>query len=312
MPTARSLLVATGLAVGAVRAAQGQQASAPPPQPIDTNADVLVLDHNYTGPDEYVRVFLERGQVYRAELSTADVTLSIRTPGGRTHPPRVYPIRERESASEASTYELYPDADAEYEIRPLAIVGGGVATHLLLYRDVRESHRRMAVVSEPGWDIGFEFGSGWHSGFAQTIGPVTGEFHGGTDVEACFSARQQAGRVNLCAFGLSYQSQVGDPSILWFFTEPRLRLLGRSQRGGAWDGGMLTRFGLGSIERAGFTPWVLSPGAYLARRLGDDGSWLLRGSWAYAWYMGFGTTGGISGDQTRHGTRFTLGIDWLK
>jgi hypothetical protein len=312
MPTARSLLVATGLAMAAVQTARAQEQPAEAAQPADTNADVLVLDHNYTGPEEYTRVFLEAGQVYRAELSTADVTLSIRTPGGRTHPPRVYPIRERESASEASTYELYPDADAEYEIRPLAFAGGGVATHLLLYRDVQESHRRMAVASKPGWDIGFEVGSGWHSGFAQTVGTAAGDFHGGTDVEACFSARQQAGRSNLCVFGISYQSQVGDPSILWFFTEPRLRLVGRPRAGGGWDGGILARFGLGSIERVGFTPWVLSPGAYLAHPVGGNGNWLLRGSWAYAWYMGFGTTGGVTGDETRHGTRLTLGIDWLK
>ena len=30
-------------------------------------ADVLVLDHDYTGPNEFVRVFLQDGQVYRAE-----------------------------------------------------------------------------------------------------------------------------------------------------------------------------------------------------------------------------------------------------
>ncbi len=39
---------------------------------------MLVLDLDCTGPDEIVRVFLQDGQVYRAELSSPNVALQIK------------------------------------------------------------------------------------------------------------------------------------------------------------------------------------------------------------------------------------------
>ena len=294
------------------------EAAAPQSTPVDTMADVLVLDQHYsTGAGEYVRVFLERGQVYRGELSSPDVTLAIRAVGGRIRAPRVYPILGPESSSEASVVELYPDADGVYEIRAVGARGGAIATHLRLYRDVRESHRRVALRDKPEWEIGFELAGGWHSAFAQSNAlPVAGSGpHAGSQVEACFTARQGLGRLGMCVVGIGYQSQVGDRSILWFYTEPRFLLLGSPARKASnWEAGALFRFGAGSVERMSSTPLMFAPGAYVARKIisSERGpSWTIQGSYSHAWFTGFPEPAGSIGRQP-HGDRITLGLGWYQ
>jgi hypothetical protein len=287
--------------------------------PVDTMADVLVLDQHYSaGAGELARVFLESGQVYRGELSSPEVTLAIRAVGGRIRAPRVYPILGPESSSEASVVELYPDADGIYEIRAVGARGGAIATHLRLYRDIRESHRRVALVNKPGWEIGFEIAGGWHSGFAQSGALLVAGApapHAGTDVEACFTARRELGRTGFCVLGIGYQSQVGDRSILWFFTEPRLLLVGNPARKATkWEAGALFRFGLGSVERMAPTPLMFAPGAYVARQIhsGAHGpSWTIQGSYSHAWFTGFPEPFGRAGTQP-HGDRITLGLAWYQ
>jgi len=58
------------------------------------SADVLVLDHDFGVVGELVRLFLSDKQVYRAELSTQDVTLELRPRLNGTQIPRVYPISD--------------------------------------------------------------------------------------------------------------------------------------------------------------------------------------------------------------------------
>ena len=82
MPGLRPLFVAVALTLASPLGAQDVPGASSRPE-ADT-ADVLVLDHDFaTGGGEFVRVFLESRQVYRAELSTSDVTLQIRAIGGR-------------------------------------------------------------------------------------------------------------------------------------------------------------------------------------------------------------------------------------
>lgn len=318
MPNLRpSLFAAASLLVCLTQSIQAQnQALVTPGTPVDTMADVLVLDQNYSGTGEYVRLFLQSGLVYRAELGSPDVTLQIRSVGEKIRAPRVYPITGPESASEASIVELYPDKDGEYEIRAVGMNGAGVATHLRLYRDVEESHRRLALMGKPGWLLGIELAGGWHSGFAQTTDPtaVAANPHAGSDVEGCFTARGETGRLGLCAFGIGYQSQESARSIVWFFTEPRFALVGNLTKSSTWEAGALFRAGLGSIERAGFTPVIIAPGAYLTRQLqaGERGAGLsVRASYSHAWYKGFHGPFGTPIEQP-HGDRLTLGLGWYK
>lgn len=320
MTIRHAALVAAGLVLSAGAPAAAQ--STPDQQPVDTNADVLVLDHDFSaGGVEVVRGFLESRQVYRAELSTPDVTLRVRTLGGRGKQPRVYPFLNADSPSGASIVEVYPDADGDYEIRPIASSGSGISTRLRLYRDVRASHRRIAVLDNPGWEIGVEVAGGWHSGFAQQNGPLppaTADPHGGSDIEACFSARSAPGipRFSMCVLGVGYQSQTGAPGILWVYTEPRVRVIGRARRGASnWEAGALLRLGGGSIERASSVPFLLAPGLYLARHIRRNQSgagWSFQASWSHATYKGFPSALGNADPAHPHSDRLAFGVGWYQ
>jgi hypothetical protein len=320
MPDLRLLFVAVSLTLASPLGAQDVPGASSRPE-ADT-ADVLVLDHDFaTGGGEFVRVFLESRQVYRAELSTADVTLQIRAIGGKIRAPRVYAMLGSESSSGVSEVELYPDVDGQYEVRPVTGAGSGVGTRLRLFRDVRESHRRIAVLDKPGWEIGMELASGWHSGFAQSNGPLpttAGDTHAGSDVEVCFSARSAPGvpRLSMCVLGLGYQSQTGDRSIAWIFTEPRVRILGKARRGKSnWEVGALFRFGVGSINRSSTVPVILAPGVYVARHIRTNthgAGWSVQASYSHATYKGFSTPLGNTDAVPPHSDRLMLGLGWYQ
>jgi hypothetical protein len=323
MPTLRSALLAAGSLVALTGPLLAQRDSATASgRGIDTTADVLVLDHDFsTGTDEFVRVFFESRQVYRGELNSPDVTLQIRFVGGRVRPPRVYSLVGPGASSGSSIAEIYPDVDGMYEIRPVTGAGSGVGSRLRLYRDVSASHRRTAILNRPGWEIGLELATGWHSGFAQSNGTLpasAADPHGGSDVEACFSARSAPGisSLSMCVFGIGYQSQVGAKSILWFFTEPRLRLLGKAPRGrSGWELGALFRVGLGSIQRSPTVPWIFAPGAYVARQIHPGGrgtGWSIRCSYHHAIYDGFPRLVGNTGADRPQSDRLSLGLGWYQ
>lgn len=321
MTSHRVLLAAACLAVASARPMVGQgDSTAAARQPVDTNADYLVLEHDFaTGGGEIVRVFLERGQVYRAEMTTPDVTLQIRAAGGKIKPPRVYNVLGPEASSTQSEVEVYPDVDADYEIKPISGASSGVGTRLRLYRDVSESHRRMAIMDKPGWEIGFELAAGWHSGFAQSNGQPpagTADPHGGSDVEGCFAARAAPGldRLGMCAFGIGYQSQVGDRSILWIYTEPRFGVLGKpAARRSGWVAGLLFRLGIGEIERSPSNPWMFAPGAYVERQIrtvSGGSSWSIQAAYHHALFDGFPKGLGNIGEGRPQSDRLTVGLGW--
>lgn len=281
-------------------------------------ADVLVLDHDYTGPNEFVRVFLQDGQVYRAELNSPDVTLQIRAVVRNTPLPRIYDFLPAHTPSGASIVELYPQADADYEIRSVATSGSAVATRMRLYRDIQGSRRRQLVRNSRGWDIGIELAGGWHSGFLQTsaASPVGTTAEAGTDMETCFTAHSGGGlgRLGMCVVGVGYQSQAGAKDILWLYTEPRLRLLGRVRSGQSnWELGALLRFGVGMISASPDTPTIFAPGGYIARniRAGSQGRhWTVQASYAHGWLRGFSRPIGLGEPDIPTTDRITLGLGW--
>jgi hypothetical protein len=99
------------------------------------STDVLILDHDVTGPNEFARVFLQDGQVYRAELSSPDVTLHIRGLVRTTQLPRIYPFLPSDTPGGTSIVEVYPQLDAEYEIRSVGSSGSAISTRMRLYPD---------------------------------------------------------------------------------------------------------------------------------------------------------------------------------
>ena len=258
--------------------------------------DALVVDHDFTGGFEFVRVFLQAGQVYRAELSSIDVGLEIKTPGRAIQLPRAYTYLPADTPSGFSIVEIYPEVDTEYEIRPTGIANAGVGTRLRLYRDVRASRRRQYVKNNPGWEIGIEMASGWHSGYpqSQTALPAgSADPQAGTDVDLCFSARTPPGKQGFgwCVLGFGYQTQHADPSIVWFFTEPRVTSLGHSRvHESSWELGGLLRLGVGMISSPlANSPRLLGPGVYVSRHIRSAGrtSFSLQLAYTYAFYSGF-------------------------
>jgi hypothetical protein len=289
------------------------------PQPPVDSSDVLVLDHDFASGGEVVRVFLTDMQVYRAELSSPDVTLEIRARFSGMKALRAYPILGPVSASGASILEIYPDQDGEYEIRPLSLQGSRISTRLRLYRDASESRRRMTVVNKPGWELGIELAGSWHSGFAQTsVTPLPASNpSGGTDIEACLSARSapKAPRFGMCVLGVSHQSQSGAPNILWVYTEPRLGILRADhQRYSSWEAGALLRFGVGINSSS--TPRVLAPGVFVSRHIRtthDGDTWSVQLAYSHGFYKGFKkpqfTT---AAPYTPENHRFTFGVGWYR
>ena len=280
------------------------------------SGDVLVLDHEFGGTGELVRVFLEDKQVYRAELSSPDVTLELRSRVAGVRVPRVYTVSDMRLSSGSSVVEIYPDQDGEYEIRPLSLQGSRISTRLRLYRDINESGRRLSVASRPGWEVGVELAGGWHSGFLQSSAapPLGSSPDAGSDIEACFSARSAPGirRLSMCVLGLSHQSQRGARSILWIYTEPRFRILGRAQPGlSNWELGALFRFGAGMISTVSETPLTFGPGVYVARHIRRDSGgsgWSLYGSYTRAFFKGF--AGG--GEVRPRSHRVSFGVCWYQ
>lgn len=288
-------------------------------QPSTDNADVLVLDHDFATGGEIVRVFMQDLQVYRAELSSQDVTLEIRPPFSGGKPLRVYPVADAGTASGSSVVEIYPDADGDYEIRPISIQGSRVSTHLRLYRDGSESRRRVAMAGKAGWELGVELGGAWHSGFVQSNAapPLGAEPSGGMDIEGCLSARRTGTmpRFGMCVLGVSHQSQPGAPGVLWLFTEPRLGAMRWGEPGlSGWESGLLFRFGLG-ISAASPTPKMFAPGAFLARHIRktrNGTGWTLQLSYSWAWFKGFSNTAGISDPVTPKSHRVSFGVGWYQ
>jgi hypothetical protein len=287
--------------------------------PVDADStDVLVFDHDFTGPNQFARVFLQGGQVYRAELSSSDLTLQIRSLIRTAQLPRIYPFLPTDTPSGTSIVEVYPQVDAEYEIRAVGSTGSAAVTRMRLYRDVKASRRRQLVRNKPGWEIGVELAGGWHTGFLQSSAPAAlGDSpEAGMDVESCFTARPHGlSRLNLCVVGLGYQSQQTNKDILWLYTEPRMRLLGRVRPGRShWELGALLRFGVGMISASSDIPTVLGPGLYVARliRKSPNGAgWTLQASYMHASYRGFSRPAGVEA-RIPTSNRVTFGVGWYR
>jgi hypothetical protein len=165
-----------------------------------------------------------------------------------------------------------------------------------------------------------ELAGGWHSGYLQSSAPAPlgSDPQAGTDVEGCFAARNAPGipRLGLCALGLSHQSQQGAKSILWVFTEPRLRILGRSRPGRSnWELGALLRFGVGIISASPVTPTTLAPGFYVARHIRKNArgaGWSFQLSYARPSYRGFSKPFGVSGTVHPTNHRLSFGAGWYQ
>jgi hypothetical protein len=282
------------------------------------SADVLVVDHHFAAPGELVRIFLQDKQVYRVELSSIDVTLELRPRFTGMPVPRLYLISDSQSPSGSSVFEIYPDRDGEYEIRPVSIQGSRISTRVRIYRDLNESGRRMGTGNQPGWDLGIEIAGGWHSGYQQSnSAPVGGSSpDGGTDLEGCVTARNppRVRRLSMCILGVGHQSQRGAPNIFWIYTEPRVSLLGSNFGVSHWEAGVSLRFGIGINSGSSVSPSAIAPGLFVARhfRSNPDGSgWSLQASYSRSFFR-FRVPPSVLGGGTPESNRVSLGFGWYR
>jgi hypothetical protein len=242
-------------------------------EPADS-ADVLVFSHSFTaGSGEFVRVFLQAGQVYRAEINLGEVSFTIRPrrPGGET--PTVVLIRGGLAASNEAVYEIYPFKDDEYQIQVLDVPQGESGS-LHIYRDIAASRRRQGIVKKGGggYAFGLEVAAGFHSDYR--VSQLEQTFNAkrqGSDWEGCLEFHPVGGRFWGCLFGVSRHTSDSAPTVTWFFVEPRIRLAGGTA-GQRLEFGALFRGGFGSTsedsnnpftEPGNSTPAFLAPGAYL-------------------------------------------------
>jgi hypothetical protein len=244
----------------------------------DSDRDVLVLNHTFqSGSREFVRVFLMGGEVYRAEIDLGQVSFSIRPrdPGGQ--PPTVVPIREADEGGAEAVFEIYPFRDAEYEVQVLDVPSGETGK-LRIYRDVRASRRRQLAAKGAGgsgWKLGLELSAGFHSSYRLSFFEEFLEVErSGGDYEGCLSLRSE-GRAWGCLIGGTQHSNGEGAAIVWFFIEPRFRLIG-GLPGDPLELGALIRLGFGSADEgmvgASYDhPGLAAPGVYFRYWLGSPG-----------------------------------------
>ena len=106
---------------------------------------------------------------------------------------------------------------------------------------------------------------------------------------------------------------MGSRSILWFYTEPRLGLIGKRTSG--WDFGPLFRVGVGSIERTSSTPWIFAPGLFVARQIrtdDDGGGWSIQASYSHALYHGFPASLEGADQGQPQSDHVILGLGWYQ
>lgn len=241
-------------------------------EPVDhtprDSTDILVLEHDFTGPGEFARVVMLKNEVYRAELSTQDAAIDVYPIKGGS-PVFINP-EEYGAASGQAMYTIYPTSTAEYQFR---LIAGGPVVRLRLFRDLRRSRRRQKIIDTPGWEIGAEAGIGGHSGYLlNTEGDgVKDTNDGGVNYEGCFSARSGPGILNGvsgCAFGIGWDARGGTSGVAWFFIEPRIRLIGGKPRGVSNNEiGILGRASYGLISRVNRDPKMLTIGVYATRNI---------------------------------------------
>jgi hypothetical protein len=272
--------------------------------PLIFTLDVLV------GSREPAQVFLQKGQVYRAELNRNDVDLEFRVPTQSIEAPFFSQLEGASRPSGGTAFEIYPRADAMYEVR---VIGGplGASTTLRFYRDVAASEARGKLIASPGWEIGMEVAFGGHSAYPITTPSFAGPAvrgQGGADIDLCFSVRgtrNSAKPVSGCVFGVGYQSRPhAESNVLWIFAEPRFRIAGGKTDRTGFELGILTRMGIGMVNTINVNPLSLAPGIYLSRqvrRADASGGWSLTASYAHAW---------ITGTEGAQNDRFTLGVGW--
>lgn len=101
--------------------------------------DVLVGEYDLTNIGEFVRIELEKGQVYRVEFSSRSGSLQIRPRRSSDQGALPLTIEDIPRASGTRALEIVPRQDGEYDFTATGISGFGM--RLRVFREVKPSLR---------------------------------------------------------------------------------------------------------------------------------------------------------------------------
>lgn len=108
----------------------------------------------------------------------------------------------------------------------------------------------------------------------------------------------------------------GANSILWIYTEPRYRLIGKAEQGKSnWELGALFRFGAGSISASPEVPVIVAPGVYGARHIRtevDGSGWSFFASYSHAMFRNLSKPFDDPDPRTPSSDRLLLGVGWYQ
>lgn len=103
------------------------------------SVDVLVGEYDLTSSGEFVRIELEKGQVYRVEYSGRSGTLQIRPRLNSVQAALPMTIEDIPRASGTRALEIAPRQDGEYDFRASGTSGFGMRVRV--FREVKPSQR---------------------------------------------------------------------------------------------------------------------------------------------------------------------------
>ena len=287
------------LLAGVTSAAQGQNLPAPP-------ALTLELELRAGNPGDSAVVRLDTRGRYYAEVAPA-VGLPQLKP---LHGDRAAFLSPVAAPPGAARYEVYPYGSGLHVVRVTGVPSGQHVT-LRLWTDAAGSAAAETALRQTparDWGIGVSAAVGAYGGYFVSD-TESGVPAGGLDVEVALAA---AGSGPLSAdAGVWYQSRGNlGYSVLWFYFEPRFRLLTVKLLPRRSAGvGVLGRAAKGSASALDIDPTFYGAGLFFTQPLpgAEPGhGWSLSLSFLHGWI------GNIPRQGQRQTNRLSLGLRWLR
>jgi hypothetical protein len=274
------------------------------PASASDGAGVVIFERSFVGgTSDNVEVPLKRRVWYYATLSGAGAPEFL--PAQHYHQPAlVVPVTSTTEPGVAE-FEVYAGWTGPHYVRVAGLAPGSAVT-LRLYRNDSKTESA-AVASDHDLALGLSLGGGIHSGYR--LDPTGGPADGGSDVEGClltdtghwFSICLGAGRQTLPS---------ADLKVLWFFLEPRARLISGHLFGDhRFDLGTSIRLAQGTEtgERE-ISPSLAAVGVYAVHHLSAD---LRQRGWSIYTAWQYGRLGNVPETEDRDAVRLTAGLNWV-
>jgi hypothetical protein len=303
----RHRLVGSCLLVVLTPAALPAQVGARPwSRPLSDSATVVLVEHQFSANTaDSVLVSLRKSGFYWAELEGGAGTPVVR-PTSRGRWEALVVPRGPAGGGGPEVFEVHPGATEVHSVQ-VADLSPGTTVTLRLYGNPSEE-LRLKVARERSWGIGLGLAAGLHTGYR--LDPTGGiQPGGGGDTEGCIIIESAIG-LGGC-LGIARQSLPdADASVIWYFIEPRMRLLSRPLFGSAQtDFGLSLRLAQGGeTGPRNISPSQLSAGVYVTQHLSGSGR---RRGWSIHLAYQHGKLGNVPETEHRDTDRVIGGLTWV-